>query len=124
MTGQRILTWVAHIVAIAVGVLFVKEGIQKLMGDANALAPFTDFSWPIWFAYTIGVIEVAGAALLIFPKTRIASAVLLAAVMIGAAATNIANGNADYIWLNITLFVALLFLVGQRQETLRNAPTG
>ena len=111
--AQKIMTWGAHILALAVAFMFAREGIQKLLGDAEALAPFTEFGWPMWFAYSIGVVEVVGAVLLIVPKTRIISALVLAAVMVGAAFTNIANGHPDYIWLNIVLFVALLLLAWQ-----------
>ena len=62
------------------------------------LAEFARFGYPSWACRTVGVLEVAGAALLVVgivlaDHIGVSGAVLLAVVMIGALATHLRTGD-------------------------------
>lgn len=113
---QKIWKWFCLVLAVAVAVEFVNEAIQKLLGTPQALAPFSEFGWPIWFAYVVAVVEIVAALLLVISRTRIIGALLLAGVMVGATLTNLVNGHPDYIWVNALLLAAISLLAWQQSS--------
>ena len=66
----------------AMGALFLYLGGTKLLGSTAEVRLFHDYGWGQWFRYVTGVIELAGALLLIVPRLGRASALM--AVMVVA----------------------------------------
>ena len=88
---------------LTVGVGF--SGVQKLMGAETWLEQFTNFGYPIWFMYLIGVLQTVGAIGLWIPKTRLLSAALYVVIMLGAAASNLMVGNVGFVVPNLVLIL-------------------
>lgn len=96
------------LVSLGIAVVFVRAAVGKFLGNPDELAPFVEFGWPMWMVPAVGIAEVAGSIALVLPPTRRIGALLLLAVMCGAAATNIANGHPDFVWLNVVLGIGAL----------------
>ena len=73
--------WVLKIV---LGLMFVGGAIFKLTGAAAAVAEFDLVGLGQWFRYFTAACEIIGAVLLVWPRTTLYGAILLAAVCIGA----------------------------------------
>ena len=79
-SGPKVAGWIMSILA---GVLFLFAAFLKLTHNAMEVEGFRTFGLPIWFMYLVGLMELAGAALLL-TRRPIAGAVLLCIVGLGA----------------------------------------
>ena len=68
---------------------FTANGVNKFSDHGNWAHRFAAWHFPIWFRYTIGVLEVAAALLILWPRTAAAGALLIVAIMLGGMATHI-----------------------------------
>ena len=84
----RIGSW---ILAILLGAAFLLAGISKLTGAATPM--FAGWGYPAWFAVLIGILEVAGAFGLLFPRTTRPAVLGLGVIMVGALGTHLVNGE-------------------------------
>ena len=75
------LSWIASIV---LAVIFLSEGAAKFQESRLWLRVFDQIGFGQWFRYFTGVIEIAGALLLVAPAARFVGAALLACTMCGA----------------------------------------
>jgi len=80
----EIFTWVFTLLVAA---LMLRAGITKFDPHSWWVRGFRNWGYPDWFRYTIGVVEVACAILLLWPRTASYAATVIIAVMIGAAGT-------------------------------------
>ena len=87
--GMRIAVIV---VGTLLGLWFLLAGVQKFLARAAFEAMFADFGLPLWTVPVIGVLEMAGAALVLIPRTAIHGSAIVAAVMVGAAACHLVSG--------------------------------
>jgi uncharacterized membrane protein YphA (DoxX/SURF4 family) len=89
------ITWILR---VAVAVLFLGIGRDKFDPHSMWPALFDRIGLGQWFRYATGVLQIAGAVLLVVPRTFLMGIVLLACMMAGAAAIWIARlrepGNA------------------------------
>ena len=85
------------ILRILFGVLFVAAGAAKLFGVPMMVQEFGLVGLGQWFRYATGLIEIAGALLLVRPRTVTPGAVLLACVCIGAAVAQATRIHMDAI---------------------------
>ncbi|GAA1106732.1 DoxX family protein [Arthrobacter flavus] len=115
-TNRMELVWVA--LAAVLAFFFVRAGIEKVMGDPAALLPFQESGLPGWTVYLTAAGEFIGSAALFVPRVRSLGAVLLVLVMIGAAVTNIVNGDVGYVWTNVLLGGGALVLAWQGRSHL------
>lgn len=69
---------------IVLGLMFAGGAIFKLSGAEAAVAEFDLVGLGQWFRYFTAASEIAGAALLVWPRTTAHGAILLAAVCVGA----------------------------------------
>lgn len=76
-----------------------------------------------WFLYLIGTLEVAGAFLLLIPRTSGLAALMLAGVMVGAIATHIFIVGGSPLAAIILLVVTGVVAWGRRWRTM-NLLTG
>lgn len=86
------LVWALQVFAVAV---FVLVGSRKFV-DPRWVHDFARWGYPAGFRQVIGVIEVAGGLALLAPPVTSYAALMLMAVMVGAAATQfLYAGNAS-----------------------------
>jgi putative oxidoreductase len=84
-------TWILTLLLAA---LMVGPGWQKFTGPTWERM-FRTWGYPDGFYLVIGAIEVAGGILLLIPRTASYSAIVLAIVMLGAAATQVTRGGRN-----------------------------
>ncbi len=89
-TGRRIGSLVLRGLLTA---LFVAAGGMKLVAVPFEVAGFAHFGYPLWFMYVVGAAQLLGAALLWRRATVAYGALLLAAVMVGAAFSHLRAGD-------------------------------
>lgn len=92
MTWLRTIgTWLLQVL---LAVVMVGPGSQKFTSPTWERM-FRTWGYPDGFYLVIGAIEVVGGLLLLVPKLASYSAIVLSAVMIGAAATQILRGGRN-----------------------------
>lgn len=80
----RVWLWVTTVVeALAMG----SVGLNKFGADSRWIEWFEFFGYAGWTLPVVGLIEIGGAILLVWPRTAIYGIGLLAATMLGALAT-------------------------------------
>jgi putative oxidoreductase len=113
--GLHIALWVVQaLLALA----FVGAASGKLLGKPEMVGLFDAIGIGQWFRYVTGVLELAGAVLIVVPRTRAGGAALLATIMVGAAATHVfVLHNAPT--APLVLLILLGFVLWGRREELR-----
>jgi putative oxidoreductase len=114
--GLNVALWcVQGLLALA----FLGASSGKLLGKPEMIALFDAIGIGQWFRFVTGLLELAGAVLIVVPKTRSIGAGVLAGVMVGAIATHLFvlhnAPTAPLVLLLLTGFV----LWGRRHELLR-----
>jgi putative oxidoreductase len=84
--GVNIALWVLQVL---LGLAFLGAASGKLLGKAEMVGLFETIGLGQWFRYATGLLEVAGAVMIVVPRTRFLGAVLLCVVMIGAVLTHV-----------------------------------
>ena len=86
---------VKTIFCILFGLMFLNAGLDKLLHympkpelDAENLKAFEAFVALVWLMPLVGVIEILGGLLFIFPKTRALGAIVILPVMVGVVLHN------------------------------------
>jgi putative oxidoreductase len=84
--GLNIGLWVVQgLLALA----FVGAASGKLLGKPEMVGLYEVIGIGQWFRYVTGLVELAGGALILIPKTRVIGAGLLAGTMLGAITTHL-----------------------------------
>ncbi len=84
--GANIALWVLQaLLALA----FVGAASGKLLGKPEMVALFEAVGVGQWFRYVTGLMELAGALLIVVPRTKFFGAALLSVVMVGAVLTHL-----------------------------------
>jgi putative oxidoreductase len=104
----RVLLWIVQILG---GIAFIAIGIAKFRSPFW-IAMFARWGYAGWFRELIGVLEALGGAALIVPRVASYGGSLIAAIMVGATATQLLNGEprqvfAPVFWLLVVAIVAL-----------------
>lgn len=97
---------ISRILPFVLAFIFLASGAAKLAGLEFEIVAFERWGYPLWFMYLTGVIEVAGAALLLIARTRTLAARGLAMFMIGAVGTHVIH--AEWGMLAIASTIMLL----------------
>ena len=101
-------TWV---LTILLAVLMAGPGSQKFVGDTWQRM-FRRWGYPDGFYLVIGAVEVIGGLLLLIPRTASYSAIMLAIVMLGAAATQMLrggrNGVGEFVFAGLLILLAII----------------
>ena len=109
----NIALWVAQgLLALA----FVGAGTGKLLGTPDMVALYEAIGSGQWFRYVTGILELAGAVLVIVPRTRVVGAGLLASIMLGAITTHLFVLHSSPLAALVLLVVASFVLWGRRAE--------
>src|SRR6266436_883782 len=98
--------------------MFLMVGCLKLSGNAQLVGLFEAIGLGQWFRYLTGALEVAGALLLVIPRTSGLSALMLAGVMTGAVVTHVFIVGGSPLGAMILFVVTGLVAWGRRQRTM------
>lgn len=82
----EVLLWALSLLLISV---FIRAGWAKFDDASGWARAFNNWGYPVWFRVLIGVIELAAALLLVWPRTAAYGAVLIIAVMLGGMGTHV-----------------------------------
>jgi uncharacterized membrane protein YphA (DoxX/SURF4 family) len=108
MTTHRRWTRVlAYVLGILVGLVFIIQGVMKFDPQGFWTSAFERWGYPVWFRYTIGVLETAGGVLLFVPRFATYAAGLLIVIMVGAFVTRLGDGRTGDV-IAIGVYMALL----------------
>src|SRR6476620_2413650 len=110
----NILLWVLQIGAAG---MFLMVGFLKLSGNPQLVALFEAIGLGQWFRYLTGSLEVAGAILLLIPRTSGLAALMLAGVMACAVVTHVFIVGGSPLGATILLVVTGLVDWGRRDRT-------
>jgi uncharacterized membrane protein YphA (DoxX/SURF4 family) len=108
---------------IAAAGMFLMAGFSKLSGNEQMVELFAAIGVGQWFRYLTGGLEVAGAILLLIPRTSGLGALMLVGVMAGAVMTHLFIVGGSPLMAIILLVVTALVAWGRRQRTM-NLLTG
>jgi len=98
--------------------MFLMVGFFKLSGDPRMVGLFDAIGLGQWFRYLTGTLEVAGAFLLLIPRTSGLGALMLAGVMLGAVATHLFVVGGSPLGAIILLIVTGITAWGRRKRTM------
>lgn len=73
--------------------IFVASGSAKLASLEFELVAFARWGYPLWAMYLIGVVEVLGGLLLLWPRLSALVAAGLGCFMVGAIATHVVHAE-------------------------------
>ena len=107
--------WILQIGAAG---MFLMVGFFKLSGDPQLVGLFEAIGLGQWFRYLTGALEVAGAFLLLIPRTSGLGALMLAGVMVGAVVTHLFIVGGSPLPAIILLIVTGVVAWGRRQRTM------
>ena len=116
-TGKivNVVLWVLQIAAAG---MFLMVGFLKLSGNAQLVGLFEAIGLGQWFRYLTGTLEVAGAFLLLLPRTSGLGALMLAGVMVGAVVTHVFIVGGSPLMAISLLVVTGVVAWGRRQTTM------
>jgi uncharacterized membrane protein YphA (DoxX/SURF4 family) len=78
-----LITWILR---VGVAVVFFSVGRSKFAAHSMWIKLFDQIGFGQWFRYLTGIMQIAGALLVLVPRTFLAGIGLLACTMIGASA--------------------------------------
>jgi putative oxidoreductase len=110
----NVVLWVLQIAAAG---MFLMVGFLKLSGNAQLVGLFEAIGLGQWFRYLTGTLEVAGAFLLLIPRTSGLGALMLAGVMTGAVVTHVFIVGGSPLMAIILFVVTGVVAWGRRQRT-------
>ena len=102
---QTVASW---IIALMLAWFFFYNGWPKIVADEAVVMEFRDWGYSADFALVIGILEVLGALLVIFPPTALIGSVLLSLIMMGAIYTHLETGIGSPA---LAIFLLVLALV-------------
>ena len=102
---------------IAAAGMFLMVGFLKLSGNAQMVGLFEGIGIGQWFRYLTGALEVAGAFLLLIPRTSGLGALMLAGVMACAVVTHVFIIGGSPLMATVLLVVTTVVAWGRRQRT-------
>ena len=114
----KIVNVVLWVLQIAAAGMFLMVGFLKLSGNAQMVGLFEAIGLGQWFRYLTGALEVAGAFLLLIPRTSGLGALMLAGVMAGAVMTHLFIVGGSPLMAIILFVVTGLVAWGRRQRTM------
>ena len=88
--AKQLLLWV---ITIFLAYIFIRQGVSKFSDTSGWAQAFRGWHYPDWFRITIGVVEVAAAALLFVKRYAWIGAAMIIAVMLGGMGTHLFAGH-------------------------------
>lgn len=91
--------------ALLLAVFFFAAGFSKLLQPEIQMENFVRWGYPPWFVYVTGVIEVAGAGLLLVRRSRLFGVMVLGVTMVVAAWTHFQAGEMAAVPVPLVLLI-------------------
>jgi uncharacterized membrane protein YphA (DoxX/SURF4 family) len=108
---------VLWIVTLFLALIFFRQGLGKFPDDGGWARAFAGWHFPVWFRYGIGVVEIAAAVLLLWPRTAFAGASLIVVTMLGGMATHAYWGHPEQMGHEaLPLVLAIIVGLGRRRK--------
>ena len=104
---------------ILLAVLFLYQGVDKFSERPLWIGIFDDIGFGQWFRYFTGVVEIAGALMLLIPKTTLVAVGLLICTMIGALLVHVFVIGAGPQTVLVGLLVLMLCTIGAKHVNWR-----
>jgi uncharacterized membrane protein YphA (DoxX/SURF4 family) len=117
-SSDKVINVVLWVLQIAAAGMFFMVGFLKLSGNPQLVGLFEAIGLGQWFRYLTGGLEVAGAFLLLIPRTSGLGALMLAGVMVGAVVTHVFIVGGSPLMAIILLVVTGVVAWGRRQRTI------
>jgi putative oxidoreductase len=114
----KIVNVVLWVLQIAAALMFLMAGFSKLLGNEQMVGLFALIGFGQWFRYLTGTLEVAGAILLLIPRTSGLGALMLVGVMAGAIVTHLFIVGGSPVMAIILFVVTGVVAWGRRQRTM------
>jgi uncharacterized membrane protein YphA (DoxX/SURF4 family) len=109
--ADSIVIWILSVLLAAV---FATTGISKLIGaEPIGLQAASMVGFPQWIRTVVGIVELAGAIMLLFPPVAAIAAALLALLMIPATITQWISGEPG-VFVPVVLLILLLLVAWRR----------
>jgi len=118
---KALVTGGKWLLAVLLAVLMVGPGSQKFTSPTWERM-FRTWGYPDGFYLVIGAVEVVAGIGLLIPRVASASAITLAIVMAGAAATHIIHGDRNGIGELVFMSLLLVVAVMRWRDRLRLTP--
>jgi len=115
---EKIVNAALWILQIAAAGMFLMVGFLKLSGNAQMVGLFEAIGIGQWFRYLTGALEVAGAILLLIPRTSGLGALMLAGVMACAVMTHLFIVGGSPLGAIILFVVTAVVAWGRRERTI------
>jgi putative oxidoreductase len=125
MKEGNITNLIPWVLAIILTWFFIENGWPKIFPDQITTTQFENWGYDRNFARVVGILEVSGALLVLFPRLAFYGALLLSGVMIGAIYTHLFTGIGSPAFAIFLLIVALAlvgfrwrdaFFIGKKRE--------
>jgi hypothetical protein len=118
VSGKKVVLWmVLAVLVLLVGV----DGGLRLAGIELMQAQFERFGFDAAWLQPVGALEVAGAMLLLYSRTRLAAAAVLCAVMTGGIFAHVVAGRRPALPVTIlALLLAAIWIHLDRRADERN----
>lgn len=99
--------------------VFFKAGWSKFSDTSGWAQAFRYWGYPDWFRIMVGVMEVAAAALVLYPRTAGFGAILIMMVMLGGMGTHVATGRPKQVTSEVLpLTLSTIVFAGRRKRML------
>jgi uncharacterized membrane protein YphA (DoxX/SURF4 family) len=102
---RNVATWILSALLAAA---FLGAGLAKLTSQGMMVQEFGIFGLPLWFMYFTGILEIAGAVLVLIPPVAALGAGTLACVMVGALFAHLTHGQGSMIAAPLVLLILAL----------------
>ena len=110
--AKHISAWV---LSVLLTLAFIAAGLPKVLGVKAWTMKFAHWGYPAWFPMAIGVAELLGGILLLFPRLATIGVGILAVIMVGALYTHFANHEGLQVLRPIMFLLVLGVVVWLRR---------
>lgn len=104
---KSLIGWHDLLLSVLLAILFFAAGAWKLSGDAMAVQEFDMIGFGQWFRYVTALVEIATAATLLIPKTRLIGAFGVIGVSAGACLAQLLVLHMDVIHTLVLIAMGL-----------------
>ena len=118
--SRRYYEWSMVVLRVALGVIFLCHGLQKVTGFAGTVKFFSSVGMPIMFVYVVTFIEVIGGVCLILGLFTRLAATAISLLMLGSIPTvlHMGKGFISGYDFNISLLAIAVALILSGSNTL------
>ncbi len=116
MLSDKVLNRIRLSIQIILAVFLFLAGSAKFLNAAAWTKMFSNWGYPVFFSYVIGLLEMAAAIGLFIDKTRLYSVYLLTMIMLGALGTHLVHSEFHRLTgpLLYLVFLGGLYYIMQR----------